>query len=125
MTLQLTQGKSVADKNPRNAYVLYAEGMHGDADGYTTIQLGPFAPGDTSGLETALRVLEAMKELNRSNWNGACENYSQIPGFEEHFGEEWPKDNEYRDDMLARYESHHIRFFDEQGQEYEVSYALS
>jgi hypothetical protein len=124
MTLQLTPGKAVVANHPRNAYVLFVELMHGDADDYSTIKFGPFAPGNTEDLEATLRIVEATRELNRTDWNNAESRYPAIPGWEDHIGEEWLKDNEHMDD-LAKYESHHIRFFDEQGQEHEVSYVLT
>jgi hypothetical protein len=115
--MQIEITSPIPDKNPRNAYILDVEVMHGDADMYTIrhIKFGD-GPAEMGRLEEILTIIEAMKEFDP-------EDYHKVPGYEEFIEPHWSGDKIYIDDP-ARYEGHELRFFDANGVEHQTKVTL-
>lgn len=117
--MQITIGAPLTDKNPRNAYVLYVNLMHGDADAYSTIKFGPYVADDdfeVTDLEARIKVLKKMDGVD-------SDTFKDWDDFRKLLSGEWPSDTTC-DDYLASYEDHYVRFFDKNGVEFQTKVTL-
>lgn len=114
--LRISIGRAVVRENPKSAYVVIADLMHGDADGFSTAKFGPF--DSTTGiqqLENILRALESLKDVD-------AEEYDTSPGWPV-VNADWDSDTTSNYQFPAAYTGHQVRYFDGNGQEFEVSYS--
>lgn len=119
--LRISIGDPIVKNNPKSAYVVLVELMHGDADAYSTVKFGPFdsttlkTGNDYQGdLESVLRVIEAAVDHDE-------EDYHSIPNWEM-VGDGWDNDSTTDHQFKAAYCGHQVRYFDGSGQEFAVSY---
>jgi hypothetical protein len=74
---ELIIGNPVLVKEKPNSYVVEVTAMHGDADGYDTIQIGPFYKDeDEAALESLLQTLDNMDKAYPYGRSGIDEYYN-------------------------------------------------
>ena len=117
--MKLVIGEPIADRNPRDTYVLCLKVMHGDADGYSTHEIMRVANDefDLEDLYEALKVIDKTVDLNDQD------EISGIIGVNKALEQNWPYDNVYNaggEGIRASYEGHWVRYFDKAGQEFSV-----
>jgi hypothetical protein len=107
-------GKPIKTRNPKNKYLIIAEAMHGDADKYEKVEIGPFSKSQIKEIEAIINLFKKMKKYD-CDPNG----YYNIEGFEEFYSDCWPSDCTCCD-YPASFKSYEIFFFDENGIKYQV-----
>lgn len=121
MKIEITN--AIASKNPKSSYVVYMKYMHGDADAYTTESIGKFGADMTNKQGTLEELLELCERIKTSHLDTRSDDFYDIlhtyPGYEK-FYMEWPGDSTCDYQYPAEYEDHYVRYFDENGTEFEV-----
>lgn len=80
-----------------DSYSVEIETMRGDADGYETITVGPFYRGKhEENLQSLLETLDRMGK-RFPNGMGGRDNYKDVLGYEQWFGEIWNMEIAERD----------------------------
>lgn len=108
---------------PIDAYMVEVSIMHGDADHYDTLKLGPYQDDkeiDVDLLHEIVNVLEAMGKAFPSGRGGTPEySYRKVDGFEELLADEWPHDITCWGSE-ASFAGYKVYYYDESGIKYNV-----
>lgn len=117
---------------PKNAFVVEVTVMHGDADKYETIQIGPFTDEQLNWLEQAIIVTRNLIKTNSRK-------YDNVEGYDLWFSGCLPNKYDYRDPIIktisylpndctcdgcckAGVEKYEVYYYDENNVKYHVSY---
>ena len=123
--MQFITGEAIARKNPKNAYGVYMEFMHGDADAYTEERIAVF-PADTKTnkvgtLEECVNLMKRIEELDSQCYlRDNKDRLLTLPKYED-FIDSWPGDSTCDYQYPASFDGYYIRYYDENGHEYEVT----
>ncbi len=119
--MNITITNPLSAKNPQDAYILYVKLMHGDADGSSMIQFGPFANDEfeLAGLEAILKAVLAIEKATEASGLYEPSDFEAIKGFDL-LSESWEYDQTC-DDYLASYDGHWLRYFDKNGVEHQTT----
>lgn len=123
--MELITGMAIAAKNPKNAYGVYLEFMHGDADGYTEERIAVFQADtkvDRNGnaLEDCIGLMRRIEELDRQCYLRKEEDrLLSLPHYEK-FIDYWPGDNTCDGQYPAAFDGWYVRYYDAAGNEFEV-----
>ncbi|MNK60485.1 hypothetical protein D3C87_796190 [compost metagenome] len=124
--MELVIGEAVARKNPKNAFGVYMEYMHGDADAYDEERIAVFAADtktDKAGnsLDDCIGLMKRIEELNNQCYlRDAEDKLLSLPHYED-FIEYWPGDKTCDGQYPAGFDGWYIRYYDENGHEFEVN----
>lgn len=78
----------------KNGYYIEVEFMFGDADGYTTKEMGPFSEEEKMELIDAVETIQRCIDEYADTGRGGLDDYDHIKGFDKWFSDEIESPNQ-------------------------------
>lgn len=123
----------ISDKCEKHeqGYVIVVNWMYGDADGWSTSEIGTFSEEEKDKLFDAIVVCKRM-EMAYPNGRGGYDDYNSVDGFyrwfstDEEESEEKAIDMEYEpyDNCQASFESFEVFYYNENGEKIKCDFEI-
>lgn len=116
--MKIKLAELISEDKPKSAYEVTIDYMIGDADGWNT-STKLFT--DMEELKQFIIWCEVLA-LQYPDGRGGCDNYGDLPFFEEHFEDEWSCSND--GDEEDSFDGYAVKYYDQTGQAFSTSIVL-